>query len=118
MLFLLRFVHDGDNFGFSTEAMASSDENDNMLNKVEDILAATAHEHVVCQRCDEVIQEGCRSLSPQIVPKQDVGQMVLGRNEVITTTLAEQSRLEIQSEAIQGQRHGQVQVHRPLFADG
>ena len=44
--------------------MASSDEDENMLNKVEDMLAATAPEHVVCQLCDEVIQEGCRSLSP------------------------------------------------------
>ena len=43
--------------------MASSEEDDQMLNKVEDILAATAPEHVVCQICDEVIPEGCRSPS-------------------------------------------------------
>ena len=34
-----------------------------MRNKVEHILAATAPEHVVCQLCDEVISEGCKSLS-------------------------------------------------------
>ena len=43
--------------------MASSDDDDQMLNKVEDILAATAPEHVVCQLCDEVIPEGCKSFS-------------------------------------------------------
>ena len=47
----------------STEVMASSDDDDQMLSKVEDILAATATEHVVCQLCDEVIPEGCKSLS-------------------------------------------------------
>ena len=48
----------------STEVMASSDADDNMLTKVEDTLAATAPERVVCRLCDEVIQEGRRSLSP------------------------------------------------------
>ena len=43
--------------------MASSDDDNQMRNKVEDILAATAPEHVVCQHCDEVIPEGCKSLS-------------------------------------------------------
>ena len=40
----------------------SDGQDDNILNKVEDILAATALEQVVCQLCDEV-QEGCKSLS-------------------------------------------------------
>ena len=43
--------------------MTSSDDDDQMLNKVEDILAVTAPDHVVCQLCDEVIREGCKSLS-------------------------------------------------------
>ena len=34
-----------------------------MLNKVEDILQATAPELVVCQLCDEVIQESFKSLN-------------------------------------------------------
>ena len=34
--------------------------------KVEDILAATALEHVVCQLCDEVIPGCCRSLSSRL----------------------------------------------------
>ena len=38
-----------------TEAMASSDDDSKMRNKVEDNLAPTAPEHVVCQLCDEVI---------------------------------------------------------------
>ena len=38
--------------------MASSGDDDQMRNKVEDILAATAPEHVVCQLCDEV----CKTL--------------------------------------------------------
>ena len=43
--------------------MASSDDDDQMRNKVEDIMAATALEHVVCQLCDEVLPEGYKSLS-------------------------------------------------------
>ena len=40
--------------------MAISDDDVQMRNKVEDILAP---EHVVRQLCDEVIPEGCKSLS-------------------------------------------------------
>ena len=90
-----------------------------MRNKVEDdVLVAIAPEHVVCQLCDEVIQEGSQVAQPWVVPIQDVGQKVLGRVEVTTTTLAEKSRHESRSGAMQGQRHGQVQLHRPLFAGG
>ena len=46
----------------------------------------------------------------------DVGQEALGRVEVITTNHASKSRHSSQSGAIQVQRHGQVQVHRLLFA--
>ena len=74
--------------------MASSDDDDQIRNKVEDILIAP--EHVVCQLCDEVIPEGCKSAQPRVVPMQDVGQKVLGRVEVATTH-AEKSIHESQS---------------------
>ena len=70
-----------------------------MLNKVEDTLAATAPEHVVHQllRHPGRLQVAQR----RVVPMQDVGQSVLGRVEVITTTFAEKSRHESQSGAMQ-----------------
>ena len=71
LLFLLRVSVRRSQHWVSTEVMASSDEDDQMLNKVEDM------------RCEE-IQHGVRS--PRVVPMQEVGHKVLGRVEVIATT--------------------------------
>ena len=95
--------------------MAISDDDDQMFNKVEGNLAATA---LVCQLCDEVIAGGCKSLSVGLFGCRTLDKKLLGRVEVITTTHAGKSRHESQSGAMQVERHGQVQVHRPLFADG
>ena len=82
--------------------MASSDDDDQMLNKVENIQASTAPEHVVCQLCDEVFPEDCKSISVGLFGMQDVGQTLPGRVEATTTTHVGESKHESQSEAMQG----------------
>ena len=56
LLFLFRFVKDGVNTGFRQKRWSALMRTTALLNKVDDMLAATAPEHVVCQLCDEVIQ--------------------------------------------------------------
>ena len=81
-----------------------------MLKMVEDILAATAPEHVVCQLCDEVIQEGCRSLS-------------LGLFQCKTLDKRCEAAQKIPDMKANDERYSlsdmdKVQVHRPRLADG
>ena len=64
LLFLLLLVYDRDNIKFRQKRWA-----------------AAALEHVVCQLCEEVIPESCKSLNVGLFGCKDVGHKVLGRFE-------------------------------------
>ena len=101
----------------STEAMASSDDDDQMRNKVEDILAATAPEHVVYLLCDEVIPEGCKSLSPGLFGCKLLDKGYWAALKSLQRLTLKNSDMKAKAERCRASDMDKF-MHRPLFADG